>query len=336
MGYRHLIHVVDSHTAGDPLRLIFGGIPAIKGKTIKEKVDYLKENCAYLLGVTMREPRGHREMFGAILVEPTREEADFGLIFMDTSTFYYGMCGHGTIAAATIVVEMGMVGYHEPITTVVFDTCYGLVAAEVEVKGHEVERVTIENVPSFHYRGGIQVNVDNIGSMTVDISYSGGFFIQVPVEQTGRRIEPREVRGLHSIAKNIHEAVLNENRVTYPSQPEASEEIDVFYYQRMGDGKNTYKILEILISSDQLCRSPCGTGTAALMAMLYSKGCLKLEEPFKTRSFLGTEFLSYLVAEVDEGQFKAVIPRVSASAYITGFNQLVVKPKDPLGSGFLI
>jgi proline racemase len=336
MSYRHMIHVIDSHTAGDPLRLIIGGITTLRGKTMKDKVDFLKESCPHLLGITMQEPRGHREMFGAILVEPTLEDADFGLIFMDTSNFYYGMCGHGTIAAATIVVEMGMVEYCEPVTPVVFDTCAGLVTARVEVNDHQVERVTIENVPSFHYQSGIQVDLDEVGSLTVDISYSGGFFIQVPVEQIGMKIVPNEVRSLQYLAKYIKEAVIKENKIYYSGLPEASDEIDVFYYQKFQGEKNTYKILEILLSSDQLCRSPCGTGTSALMAMLYSKGLLRVAEEIKTRSFLGTEFLAQLVAEFNEGQYKAVIPQITASAYITGFNQLVVNNKDPLGGGFLI
>lgn len=331
-----MINVVDSHTAGDPLRLVVSGIPAVRGRTMRDKVNFLKENCNYLLGIIMQEPRGHREMFGAILVEPTMEEADFGLIFIDTANFYYGMCGHGTIAAATIVVEMGMVEYREPVTPVVFETCAGLVTARVEVKDHEVERVTIKNVPSFHYQRGIKVNLEEVGSLTVDISYGGGFFIQVPVEQMGMRIVPDEVRSLHSLASRIREAVKKENRIYYPALPEASDEIDVFYYQEIESEKKTFKVLEILVSSDQLSRSPCGTGTSALMAMLHSKGLLNMGEEIKTRSFLGTEFLGRLVDKFAEGQYSMVIPEITASAYITGFNQLVVKNKDPLKDGFLV
>jgi len=335
MSYRYVINVVDSHTAGDPLRLVVGGLPAIRGNTMKEKVDFLNERYPHLLGVVMQEPRGHREMFGAILTDPTMDEADFGLIFTDTTNYYYGMCGHGTIAAATIVTEMGMVEYCEPVTQITFDTAAGLVKARVKVKDHEAEQVTIENVPSFHYQTGIKVDLEELGSFSVDISYGGGFFIQVPVEQLGMKIEPGQIRLLHSFATSIREAVMKKTRIYYSGKPEASDEVDVFYYQGVKSDQRTYTILEILANSNQLCRSPCGTGTSALMAMLHGKGFLKLEEEIKTRSFLGTEFLGCLLGEVDEGPYRAVIPQITASAYITGFNQLVVKNKDPLGLGFI-
>lgn len=335
MGYRHIINVVDSHTAGDPLRLVLSGLPAIRGKTMKEKIDYLNEKFPHLLGIIMQEPRGHREMFGAILVEPLAEEADFGLIFTDTTNYYYGMCGHGTIAAATIVAEMGMVEYCEPVTEITFETGAGLVKTLVEIKDHEAVHVTIKNVPSFLYKTGIEIDLLEIGSLSVDISYGGGFFILVPVEQLGVKIETDQVRLLHSYAVNIREAVEKKTRIYYPAKPEASEEVDVFFYQKVEGEKKTYKILEILATSNQLSRSPCGTGTSALMAMLYGKGDLELQEEIKTQSFIGTEFLSRLVGEVDEGQYRAVIPQITASAYITGFNQLVVKDRDPLGLGFI-
>lgn len=336
MGCRHVIQVVDSHTAGDPLRLIIGGIPAIRGASIKEKIAYLIRKQPYLLKATMWEPRGHRDMFGAVLLEPTTKEADFGLVFFDTGTFYYGMCGHGTIAAATILVETGMVEYREPLTNVVFETYDGLIKAAVRVKNREALNVTITNVPSFLYREGIIVNVEGYGQISAELSYGGGFFILVQVDQLQLKIDRSGIHSLHALAPEIKKAVLAQVKPAHPRLPEATDEMDVFFFSPVSGEPHTYEVLEILTCSHQLTRSPCGTGTSALLAMLHGKKLLKLNEAIVTRGFLGTEFEGRLVGELKDGQYYMVVPEITGSAYITGFNQLVVSDRDPLGEGFLV
>lgn len=336
MSFRRMIQVIDSHTAGDALRLVTGGIPAIKGATIREKIEDLICNQPYLLNVTMREPRGHRDMFGAILLHPVSKEADFGLVFFDTGTYYFGMCGHGTIAAATIVVETGMVEYTEPVTNVVFETCEGLVRAAVKVQKGEALEVAITNVPSFIYKEEVTIDLGIHGRVLTDISYGGAFFILTPVDQLDETITPSTVHRLHALAPAIKEAVTATVAINHPELPELGEEIDVFFYAPVSGEPQTFLVLEILASSSQLTRSPCGTGTSALMAMLYSKKKLQLNETIVTRGFLGTEFKGRLVAELARGDYMKVLPEITGSAFITGFNQLVVRDRDPLGDGFLV
>lgn len=334
MSYQHIIQVIDSHTAGDPLRLVISGLPSIKGATMKDKVNYLNKNLTNLRQMIMFEPRGHSDMFGAILTEPTDNRADFGLFFFDTNTYYYGMCGHGTIAAATIIVESGMVNYSEPLTEVVFDTYCGLVKAKANVTDHHVTSVAITNVPSFLYQSDIEIKLDGYGAVTVDIAYGGGFFILTPTSKFNMQIEASTLRLLHSLAPQIRETVTDKMSLQHPMLTDSNDEIDVFFYHPAENGKMTYKILEILCSSNQLTRSPCGTGTSALMAMLHGKGLLGLGQKIKTRGFLNTEFQGRLLEETYEGKYLAVVPEITGSAFITGFNRLVVHKNDPLGYGF--
>lgn len=336
MSFKQVIQVIDSHTAGDSLRLVTGGVPAVKGSTIKAKIDYLIQNQPRLLKTTMWEPRGHSDMFGALLLDPVVKEADFGLVFFDTGTYYYGMCGHGTIAAATIVVETGMVEYTEPVTNVVFETYDGLVKAAVKVRDREAIEVTITNVPSFLYRESVTIDLDSYGQIVIDISFGGAFFILTPVDQLNEVIAPSSVHKLHGLAPAIKDAVSAKISVSHPELPEVSSEIDVFYYDPVSEETQTYQVLEILASSNQLTRSPCGTGTSALMAMLHKKQILQLNEVIVTRGFLGTEFRGQLISVFADGQYLKVVPEVTGSAFITGFNQLIVKDKDPLGGGFLV
>jgi len=334
MTYRHIIQVVDSHTAGDPLRLVTSGFPSIRGATIKEKVDFLNNNLSHLRRMIMLEPRGHDDLFGAILVESTTTDADFGLIFFDTETYYYGMCGHGTIAAATIIAESGMVKYQEPLTEVIFDTYCGLIKAAVRVSDNHATEVAFTNVPSFPYQSGIEIKIKEFGAVTVDIAYGGGFFILTPINEIDLEIEDSTVRLLHRLAPQIRKTVTEQFSIEHPLLPDSNEEVDVFFYHPVKNGEKTFKILEILCSSNQLTRSPCGTGTSALMAMLYSKGLLELNEELITRGFLDTEFKGRLIEEKFEGNYRAVIPEIRGSAFITGFNQLVLHKNDPLGYGF--
>jgi proline racemase len=334
VSYRQIIQVVDSHTAGDPLRLVVSGFPAVRGATIKDKVEFLNDNLSHLRKMIMLEPRGHDDLFGAILVEPTTTVADFGLIFFDTDTYYYGMCGHGTIAAATIIAESGMVKYQEPVTEVIFDTYCGLVKAAVRVSDNHATEVAFTNVPSFLYKSSIEIKIKEFGAVTVDIAYGGGFFILTPINEINLEIEDSTVRLLHSLAPHLRETVTEQISIEHPLLPDSNEEIDVFFYHPVKSREKTFKILEILCSSNQLTRSPCGTGTSALMAMLHGKGLLGINEIVITRGFLNTEFKGRLIEEKFEGNYRAVIPEIKGSAFITGFNQLVLHKNDPLGYGF--
>ena len=193
MKFSRSIHAVDSHTMGEPTRIVTGGIPNITGNTMAEKKTYLEENLDHLRTAIMLEPRGHNDMFGSIITQPTNDEADFGIIFMDGGG-YLNMCGHGSIGAATVAIETGMVDKQEPTTNVVMDTPAGIVKATVKVENEKVKEVSIVNVPSFLYKRDVQIEVPEIGTITFDISFGGSFFAIVNAKQLVLKFDLRTLK----------------------------------------------------------------------------------------------------------------------------------------------
>jgi len=208
MKFSRSIHAIDSHTMGEPTRIITGGIPNIKGNTMAEKKTYLEENLDHLRTATMLEPRGHNDMFGSIITQPTNDEADFGIIFMDGGG-YLNMCGHGSIGAVTVAIETGMVDKQEPTTNVVMDTPAGIVRATAKVENDRVKEVSIVNVPAFLYKRDVQIEMPEIGTVTFDISFGGSFFAIVNAKQLGLKVEPKNTQKITEIALKMRD-IINE------------------------------------------------------------------------------------------------------------------------------
>ena len=183
------IHAVDSHTAGEATRVVVGGVPKIPGKSMPEKKQWLEDNLDYLRTAIMLEPRGHKDMFGSILTQPTVDEADYGIIFMDGGG-YLNMCGHGTIGAMTVAVETGMVPVTEPVTKVVQEAPAGLIHGQVFVEDGKAKKVSFTNVPAFLYKKDQEVELPGYGKIRFDISFGGSFFAIVKAEQVGLEIVP--------------------------------------------------------------------------------------------------------------------------------------------------
>ena len=182
------LHAIDSHTAGEPTRIIVGGITHVPGNNMPEKKAYLEEHLDHIRTAVMLEPRGHKDMFGSILLAPTNKEADFGIIFMDGGG-YLNMCGHGTIGAVTAAIETGMIPMVEPVTKVTLEAPAGLVRAEAEVKNGKVQNVAFVNVPAFLYKRDQKVMLDG-QEIVFDISFGGSFFAIVHAKQFGLEIKP--------------------------------------------------------------------------------------------------------------------------------------------------
>ena len=192
------VHTVDSHTAGESTRVVVGGIPKIAGKTMPAKKEWLEEHMDYLRTALMLEPRGHNDMFGAILTEPTWEDADYGIIFMDGGG-YLNMCGHGTIGAMTVAVETGIVEVTEPITKVVQEAPAGIIRGEVLVENSKAKTVSFQNVPSFLYKRDQELELPGYGKINFDISFGGSFFAIVKAEQVGLSIIPENAEKLKEL-----------------------------------------------------------------------------------------------------------------------------------------
>lgn len=327
------IHAIDSHTAGEPTRIIVGGIPNIKGATMPDKKEYLEKNLDYLRTAVMLEPRGHNDMFGSIILAPTTEEADLGIIFMDGGG-YLNMCGHGTIGAVTAAIETGMVEMKEPVTNVVLEAPAGIVKAEAKVEHGKVKSVSFVNVPAFLYKKDQKVTLDG-KDITFDISFGGSFFAIVHAKQLGLEIKPENTSRLTEIALKLRDTINKEIEIQHPTLPHIKTVDLVEIFDEPTHPEATYKNV-VIFGQGQVDRSPCGTGTSAKLATLFSKGQIKEGELFVYESILGTLFYGEIVGTTKVAEYDAVYPKVAGSAYITGFNHFVIDESDPLKHGFVL
>lgn len=332
-----MISAIDTHTAGEAARLIIGGIPKFPGKTMAEKREYLETQQDELRQMLMLEPRGHRDMFGAFITEPVNDEADYGIIFMDSGG-YLNMCGHNTIAAMTTAVEQGWVEVKEGDreVKVVQDTPAGIVRGTVHLdEDFSAESVSFENVESFLYKEGVKVNVPEVGELTIDISFGGSFFAILPAEQVKLKIEPKNASEFNRLGMIIRDAVNEQVEIQHPTLEHIKEVDLVEFYGPPTSPDATYQNV-VVFGDGQVDRSPCGTGTSAKLATLYGKGEMKVGDTFVYESILCTKFKGEIVKEAEVGGYKGIIPRVSGSAYVTGYNTFLVDPKDSLKDGFLL
>lgn len=332
MKFTRSISAVDSHTMGESTRIITGGVPNIPGKTMVEKKDYLQKYLDNLRTGIMHEPRGHGDMFGSILTNAVSYEADFGIIFMDGGG-YLNMCGHGSIGAATVAIETGIVPAIEPITKVSFDTPAGYIQAEARVENGKVKGVSIVNVPAFLYKEDQVLSFGEFGEIKFDISFGGSFFAIVSVDQFGLEICPQNASKLKDIGIDLREKINSEISVVHPTMSHINTVDLVEFYGKPSNKNANYKNV-VVFGKGQVDRSPCGTGTSAKLATLYSKGQLKENESFVYESIIGTLFEGKIIGTGELGGFTTVIPQISGAAYITGFNHFVFDDDDPVKYGF--
>ena len=338
MKLNKMISVIDTHTAGEAARLVTAGIPKIPGKDMVEKKQYFIDHLDDVRKSVMFEPRGHQDMFGAFLLPPTKEEADFGLVFMDTGG-YLNMCGHNTIAAVTAAVETGMVDVEEGTTEkeVVVETPAGLIYATAKLKdnGAKVKEVSFRNVESFLYKRDVELDVEGIGHIKFDISFGGSFFCIISADQLGLEVKPENASKLKEAGLKIRDAVNANVEIQHPTLSHIKTVDLVEIYDKPSHPEATYKNV-VVFGDGNIDRSPCGTGTSAKLATLYAKGELKLGEPFVYESILGTLFKGRIVEERKLADFDAIIPEITGSGYILGFSNYVYDPDDSLTYGFLL
>ena len=334
MKFSKLIQVVDSHTMGEPTRVVTGGFPNIKGKTMAEKKTYLEENLDSFRRGIMHEPRGHKDMFGSIITEPTHEEADLGVIFMDGGG-YLNMCGHGSIGTATVAIETGLVKAVEPYTDVILDVPAGIIKAKVKVEDGQAKEVSFQNVPAFLYRKDVKINVPGIGEIKVDISFGGSFFALVKACDLDVEIIPDNIQRLTEYGMKIRDIINETIEIKHPTLEHIKTVDLVEIYSPTNTEGASFKNV-VIFGEGQVDRSPCGTGTSAKLATLYSRGELKIGEDFVYESILGTMFRGKILGTTKVGDYDAVIPEITGKAYITGFNQLLFDDEDAVEYGFVL
>jgi proline racemase len=330
--FSQMIQAVDSHTAAEPTRVITGGLPTIRGATMAEKRDQLRQEHDSIRKSLVLEPRGHDAIVLAFLLPPTRDDADLGVVFANDAG-YLGMCGHGSIGLVTTAVAMGLVPAVEPVTEIALDTPVGLIRCRVAVEAGRPKSVTITNVPSFLYRQRVIVDVHGFGKVAADVAYGGNWFAFVEADQLGLVVEKSHLPVLMQAATAIREALVREGvRGIHPETGE-EETVDHIKLFEALDGEHLGARSLTLCPGTAYDRSPCGTGTSAKLAVLHAKGELKQGEVFDSESVLGTKFMARIVGETTVGKYPAIVPEITGSAWITSFATFVIDPDDPCRLG---
>lgn len=327
------VRTVDSHTEGNPTRVIVGGVPVPPGNTLIEQKDWLKNNRDGLRRMINFEPRGSGLMCSVLVLPPHSDEADFSAIIMEQDE-YVPMCGHCIIGTATTVVSQGMVEIKEPVTTVRFDTPAGTVVCDVAVENGNVGAVSFENVDSFLLHENVEIDVEPFGRLNVDIAYGGDLYTFVDADAIGLELSLNNDSRLIDAWLKIRAAVGEQVETIHPEDPLINRCYQVLFTSQKtttGDYKQT-----ITVPPGTLDRSPCGTGASARVALLYARGEIGLNETKRFEGPLGTFFEGRAVHAEERNGVTFVRPRITGRAYITGYHQFVLDPKDPIPEGYRV
>jgi proline racemase len=327
---KRYLAAVDSHTEGMPTRVVTGGVEALPGDTMLERKLRFEAESDDLRLLLMREPRGHAAMSGAILQPPTRDDADWGVLFIEVSGCL-PMCGHGTIGVATVLVETGMVEVHEPETIVRLDTPAGLVEARVAVARGHAQAVTIRNVPAFVHARDEVAEVEGLGAVRYDMAFGGNFYAIVEAASVSLEVDPTRAQALIDAGARIRAAI---PAPVHPVDERIAGCHHVVFHAPGRDGAHARNATAI--HPGWLDRSPCGTGTCARMATLHARGELALGDEFVNESVIGTRFVGRLVDETEVGGVPAVVPEVTGRAWITAMGQYLLDERDPFPAGFAL
>ena len=333
MKFSKYIQAIDTHTVGEATRITVAGLPFAKGNSVMEQKQWYHDKCDWIRKVQVLEPRGHADMFGAFLVKPNHPDADFGMIFTDSGG-YLNMCGHGTIGVSTMLVEMGYVKKQEPYTDLVLEAPAGIIKSRVKVENDRVVSVSFKNVPAFVFKENCEIDLPGVGKVKFDISFGGSFFAIVHASQLKTTLKPESLAYLVPTCMKMMEIINKEIKVKHPELPITT--VDLVEVYDKPDSKDADAKNIVIFGEGNVDRSPCGTGTSAKMALLHKQGKLELNKDFVYESVLNTKFTGRLLEKTKVGEFDAVVPQITGSAYITGFNTFVIDENDPLKGGFLL
>ncbi|MGH9332110.1 MAG: proline racemase family protein [Vicinamibacterales bacterium] len=326
----HRIKTIDAHAAGEPLRLVVEGFPRVEGATMLEKREWVREHHDRLRRALMLEPRGHADMYGALLTEPERLESDAGVLFMHNEG-YSTMCGHGVIAVVTIALERALLMPRPGQQEIVLDSPAGAVRARATMKDGKIDTVAFSNVPSFVLAAGVPIQLGG-RELRVDVAFGGAFYAIADVEAAGLAIDPRRLPELRRVGMAIRDAVETAVKVEHPLEPGLRGLYGTIF---TGPSTGGADLRNVTVFADaEVDRSPCGTGTSAVMAVLAAMGLLAPGATFTHESIVSTIFRGRILQDTLVGDLPAIVPEIEGSAWITGEHTFLVDDRDPLRAGF--
>jgi len=330
---RHTFFCIDGHTAGNPVRLVAGGAPLLKGASMSERRQDFMTRFDWIRTGLCFEPRGHDMMSGGFLYPPTRADTDVGILFIETSGCL-PMCGHGTIGMVTFGLEHGLIQPAEP-GRLRIEVPAGVIDVAYETQGDKVTAVRITNVPAYVAAKGIKVDVEGIGLLTIDVAYGGNYYAIIEPQGAYTGLDDLGAARLIDLSGKIRDAVRAVYEPVHPLDPTIRGVSHILWADvPRGDGADGRNA--VFYGDKAIDRSPCGTGTSARLAHLADSGRLAPGDRFVHESYIGSRFIGRVEAATQLGEQAAIIPSIEGSAIATGFNTIWIDRSDSFWEGFQV
>ena len=329
------IKTIEMHTGGEPLRIITEGIPLPNGLTLLEKRRYLREEADKYRRFLMFEPRGHKDMYGALIVPSDSEDADFGAIFMHNEG-YSTMCGHAIIALGRYAIDQGLVKKTGSKTSANIECPCGLVRASVQSDEEHSGAVTFESVPSFAFKLNQFVETPDYGPVELDIGYGGAFYGILDAASIGLDVRSSPIDQLAAAANQLSEGIRNQIKITLPIEPDLGYLYGIIFTDGQTGGNGVASANVCIFANGQIDRSPTGSGVTARLAAAAAKGEAEINMPHSFESITDAVFSGKIISHCQVGPYKAVTVQVGGRAHYSGIAEFTMEEDDMLAGGFLL
>jgi len=326
---------VDAHTCGNPVRVVAGGGPNLIGENMSEKRQHFLKEYDWIRKGLMFEPRGHDMMSGSILMAPHNPENDFAILFIETSGCL-PMCGHGTIGTITVAIEEGLIVPRIP-GKIRMEAPAGLVEIEYQLTGKKVEWVKLVNVQSYLAAEKLTIECSGLGDITFDVAYGGNYYAIVDPQKNFTGLQDYTAAQIIQFSQMARRSI-NEKYpglFVHPENPTIKDVSHMMWTGKPTDATSSGRNA-VFYGDKAIDRSPCGTGTSARMAQLYTKGKLKIGAPYVHESFIGSKFVGKVERETTLDGKRAIIPSIQGWAQVTGYNNIIIDDDDPYAHGFQV
>ncbi len=348
------LQVIDCHAGGEPARVVVGGLPTVPGATVAEKRLHMMQRMDGLRKLLLLEPRGYPCQNADYILPPTHPEASFGFVIAEQNAIYPMMSGHNTICVATALLETGMVPMVEPMTRFALEAPAGLIKIDAECRHGRVLGVTLRNQPAFCRSQDLDllVNVPHVGEVRVSVAYGGMWYCIVDAESVGLHLEPAHGREIVRLGEMIKVATREQHPVQHPELDYPGPDILCFRgpLGRAADGRLSARNAVVMSNGNldwerpetwtgMIDRSPCGSGTCAVMALLHARDQLALGEEFVHESIVGSTFVGKLhglatIAKGTDAEIVGVDPSVTGRGWVTQHATVLCDPTDPFPEGY--
>ena len=328
----HKFSCIDAHTCGNPVRLVAKGGPQLQGDSMSAKRQDFLANHDWVRTALMFEPRGHAMMSGSILYPPNDPQHDGAILFIETSGCL-PMCGHGTIGTVTTALQEGL--WTPKIAgQLTLEVPAGVIRIEYQQnKNGRIDAVRIFNVASYLAHQGLVIDCPELGQLVIDVAYGGNYYAIIEPQANFAGLEQFSAAQVLRYSPLVREAI---NKVATCVHPEDASVNGISHVMWTGkpNKQDSSAANAVFYGSGAIDRSPCGTGTSARMAQLHAKGLLKEDEEFSHESIIGSQFVGRVESTIQIGPYHGIMPSVQGWAQVTGYNTIIVDPRDPYAHGF--